>query len=178
MATLSTPQGSKAVKEHTRKPIIGVDLTAMVDLAFLLITFFMLTTSLSKKNALELAKPDQEVLPDNWIDYPASRTMTILIADNEKLVYYMGEAKSSEMKEATFKEIGDILVKAKTAIAKALENANDKAMYVILKPTPKSVYSNFVDILDEVIIAKVTTYAVDDKYFQAEETAFLYSKKI
>lgn len=72
MATLNVPQSGKAVKGSTRKPIPGVDLTAMVDLAFLLITFFMLTTSLSKMNVMDIAKPIPVTDPGQLAPWPAS----------------------------------------------------------------------------------------------------------
>lgn len=78
----------------SRKAAPKVDLTAMVDLAFLLITFFMLTTSLSKPIAMDIAKPDE---PEDGYQQPvpASRTMTILLGKDNKVAWYMGEAGKS-----------------------------------------------------------------------------------
>lgn len=59
MATLNESQSGKAVKGRTKKAAPKVDLTAMVDLMFLLTTFFMLTTTLSQLNAADIAKPDK-----------------------------------------------------------------------------------------------------------------------
>lgn len=61
----------------------------MVDLAFLLITFFMLTTSLSKPVAMDIAKPIVD--PETRLELPASRTMTILLGRNNQLAWYLGE---------------------------------------------------------------------------------------
>ncbi|RZL16347.1 MAG: biopolymer transporter ExbD, partial [Pedobacter sp.] len=70
MAELNISQNKKMVPK--------VDLTAMVDLAFLLITFFMLTTSLSKPVAMDIAKPDID--PNDYQEpWPASRTLTLLL---------------------------------------------------------------------------------------------------
>jgi biopolymer transport protein ExbD len=68
-----------------------VDLTAMVDLAFLLITFFMLTTTLSKPQSMPLGLPDLEDDPtDKPIKVDENHTLTVLLGDNDKMVYYMG----------------------------------------------------------------------------------------
>ena len=77
MATLNITQNSKAVKGSTLKKLPNVDLTAMVDLAFLLITFFMLTTSLAKIKSIDIAKPVPIKEITDLQAYPASRTMTI-----------------------------------------------------------------------------------------------------
>ncbi len=90
MATLNVPQNGKATSGRTTKALPSVDLTAMVDLAFLLITFFMLTTSLSKMNALDVAKP---VITDVPQPYAASRTMTILLGKNNQAVFYRAKRK-------------------------------------------------------------------------------------
>jgi biopolymer transport protein ExbD len=76
---------------RNRKVAPKVDLTAMVDLAFLLITFFMLTTSLSKPVAMDIAKPDEPTDPDAGLQVPASRTMTILLGKDNKVAWYMGK---------------------------------------------------------------------------------------
>ena len=105
MAELNISQGGKAVKGRTQRPFPKVDLTAMVDLAFLLITFFMLTTSLSKMKAMDIAKPvpiEDEV---DLMPYPASRTMTILLGKNNQAVYYMGETEKAAMKLVDLKTI-------------------------------------------------------------------------
>lgn len=178
MATLNVPQSGKAVKGSSRKPIPGVDLTAMVDLAFLLITFFMLTTSLGKMNAMEIAKPvpiDDGTPQEPW---PASRTLTVLLSDDDKVVYYLGEASKSQMHIANLSEIRTTLLAHQKIVAETHKLSKDKEMYVIIKPTSTSVYKNFVDVIDEMSINKVSTYAIDDKYLLDEEKSFMKIKGI
>src|SRR5215831_3481360 len=92
MAELNTGDGGgkKGQKVRSKKASTKVDLTAMVDLAFLLITFFMLTTSLSKPQSMDLGMPDKdEKTPDILI--AQERTMSVLIGPDNKLKIYMGQ---------------------------------------------------------------------------------------
>src|ERR1700679_2105613 len=93
MQELDTSGGGKhkGGKIRSKKSSTRVDLTAMVDLAFLLITFFMYTTTLSKPKAMNLVMPNNE---DQKAQLPiaASRSMTILLGSHHKLEWYMGEA--------------------------------------------------------------------------------------
>ncbi len=93
MAELNTGDGGggKGGKVRSKKQNSKVDLTAMVDLAFLLITFFMLTTSLSKPQSMDLSLPDKD--PDDKtppVKVDENRTMTVMMGENNKMVYYMG----------------------------------------------------------------------------------------
>lgn len=178
MATLNVPQSGKAVRGSSRKPIPGVDLTAMVDLAFLLITFFMLTTSLGKMNAMEIAKPDPVPTIEKLEPWPASRTLTVLLGKDDKVVYYLGEASKSPMRVANLSEIRGTLLANQKIVAETHKASKDQAMYVIIKPTSTSVYKNFVDVVDEMSINKINTYAIDDKYLLDEEKSFMKAKGI
>lgn len=163
MATLNIPQNGQAMKgkNRTRKAAPSVDLTAMVDLAFLLITFFMLTTSLSKSQAMEISKPVIDV-PSQ--PYPASRTVTLLLGKGNHIVWYRGEAGKSEPQKTTFSAIHEVLKGNKLAIARVHSSDPSKFMVVVIKPTEKSTYKNFVDALDEMKISDVKSYLIDDTH--------------
>src|ERR1700761_4581362 len=92
MAELDTSGGGKhkGGKVRSKKASTRVDLTAMVDLAFLLITFFMLTTTLAKKKEMDLTMPDNSV-KTSQLPIAASRSMTILLGSHNQLEWYMGE---------------------------------------------------------------------------------------
>src|ERR1700712_3740925 len=96
MAELDTSsKDGKGGKVRSKKASTRVDLTAMVDLAFLLITFFMLTTTLNKPQAMDLAMPDKDQKKDDQLAVAASRTMTVLLGSNDKIEWYIGEPGKS-----------------------------------------------------------------------------------
>ncbi len=162
MAELNTGGGGdKGGKVRSKKQSTKVDLTAMVDLAFLLITFFMLTTSLSKPLAMDIAKPDKdEKNKDNKLELRESQTMTILLGKNNKLAWYMGLAGKSTPTIEGYTDVRASLLKNK----KAVKDATGKDIIVVIKPTDGSTYKNFVDIMDELNITKtnISAPAIDD----------------
>lgn len=164
-------KGSKKVR--SKKQNSKVDLTAMVDLAFLLITFFMLTTSLSKPQSMDLGLPDKDDDPTKNKDVKVdeNRTMTILLGDNNQMKMYMGLLATPKLapKEIAYGKEGirKELLKQKEAVVEYTGN-KDKGLIVIIKPSKKSTYRNLVDILDEMAIADVPTYAIVNDYAPEE----------
>ncbi len=156
-------RGSKKVR--SKKLNSKVDLTAMVDLAFLLITFFMLTTSLSKPQSMDLGLPDKN--EDKKVDdikVDENRTMTVLLGDNNQMKYYMGIMNTPMApKDISYGKEGirAELLKRKKTVLEYTGNP-EKGLIVIIKPSKKSNYRNLVDILDEMAIADVPTYAIVD----------------
>ncbi|TAE39076.1 MAG: biopolymer transporter ExbD [Sphingobacteriales bacterium] len=169
MAELDTSGGGgKGKKTRSKKMSTKVDLTAMVDLAFLLITFFMLTTTLSKPQAMDMFMPDKSE-PEAELTVAASRTMTVLLASDNKIVWYMGIAGSTPPTVDNYGKSGiraSFLENNKKAIA--FTGNPKKGLMVIIKPTDKSNYKNFVDILDEVKIAGVPSYGIVNDVLPAE----------
>ena len=157
-------------KVRSKKANAKVDLTAMVDLAFLLITFFMLTTTLSKPQSMDLGLPDKPKIDDPTPPTPPEaaddRTVTVLLGAQNELKWYYGlPSKPFEgPSDATYGKAGiraELLKKEKT-IAQKYNNDPKKGMIVIIKPSKKSTYKNMVDILDEMAICNVKTYAIVD----------------
>lgn len=167
MAELNTGGGGGKKKGHVRskKQDASVDLTAMVDLAFLLITFFMLTTSLSKPQSMNLAMPDKEEKIDDPLPVADDRTMTLLLGEKNQIVWYYGlpEKPIEGPTKVGYGKNGvrkALLEKEKTVLSKYGDPK--KGLIVLIKASKKSTYRNLVDVLDEMAIAKVPTYAIVD----------------
>ena len=178
MAELNTgdgggKKGSKKVR--SKKSNSKVDLTAMVDLAFLLITFFMLTTTLSKPQSMNLGLPDKDPDKDKNKDVKVdeNRTMTILLGENNKLVRYVGllatPVAGGAPKDFAYGKDGirgELLSRKEKVLQ--YTGDKDKGMIVIIKPSKKSNYRNLVDILDEMAIVNVPTYAIVNEFTPEE----------
>jgi biopolymer transport protein ExbD len=187
MAELNTGDGGggKDKKVRSKKQNSKVDLTAMVDLAFLLITFFMLTTTLSKPQSMNLGLPDKDDKDSKNKDIKVdeNRTMTILLGDNDKLVRYVGllatPVAGGTPKDFPFGKEGiraELLSRKASVLAYSTAKGKPKnGMIVIIKPSKKSNYRNLVDILDEMAIVDVPTYAIVND-FTPEEQKLLEGK--
>lgn len=178
MAELDTSSGDKGGKVRSKKQSTKVDLTPMVDLAFLLITFFMLTTTLSKPQAMDIAKPDKDAKDENRLELRESQTMTILLGKNDKIAWYMGEAGKTPPTIESFDDIRSSLLKNKEDVKKK----TGRDIVIIVKPTDGANYKNFVDIMDEINITKtnINAPAVDDdpSHLMDAEKDFMKSKGI
>lgn len=163
-------KGSKKVR--SKKSNAKVDLTAMVDLAFLLITFFMLTTSLSKPQSMDLGLPDKEDdnKPEKDIKVDQKRTLTIILGKDNQIKWFHGLLATPEPggspTGAVYGKNGirkEILKRVESVEEYCKTRPNYKkgdGLIVIIKPTKKATYRNLVDILDEMAICDVPTYAI------------------
>ena len=140
------------------KKRVSPDMTPMVDLGFLLITFFMFTTTFSNPNAMSLFMPDDTGDTSPVID---DNTLTFILGENDRVFWYqkaLSEVKSEDLVETDYSLNGiraEILKRRN--IAPKPENFT-----VIIKSTDKSNYKNTVDILDEMEITKNKHYAIVD----------------
>lgn len=179
MAQLDTGGGKadKGGKVRSKKQNSSVDLTAMVDLAFLLITFFMLTTSLSKPQSMDLAMPDkgdEKVIDDIMIS--EDRTMNIILGPDNKIKMYMGQLASPKegpidlnySKESLRKEILK-KIKSVPLATRSTKYPNGEDLIVLIKASEKSSYKNLVDVLDEIAITKVKIYVIVDILKQEDQ---------
>lgn len=179
-------------KGKQKKMTIRVDFTPMVDMNMLLITFFMLCTSLSKPQTMEISMPsnDKSITEEDQTKVKASRAITLILGGDDRVFYYTGEPNYEDytsLKETTYEADGlramlmgrnaDIVAKIKALKAEKLEKKfsdeeyNERAMkikdvntapVVMIKATDGATYENLVDALDEMQICSISKYAIVD----------------
>jgi biopolymer transport protein ExbD len=130
-----------------------VDMTPMVDLGFLLITFFMLTTTFSKPKAMELLMPDKTDKVEDNTDIKESNALTLLLGKDNKVFWYEGMS-NPDVQTTDYSDSGIRQVLYK-------KSKNEK-LFVLIKPLDDASYRNMVDILDEMAITGVKSYAIVD----------------
>ena len=158
MAELDTSDGGGHKKgpgvKKSKKLSTRVDLTPMVDLGFLLITFFIFTTTVSQPTAMRINLPKDVDKPEEQNKVKASAVLTVMLAKNDQLYYYEGD-DPVKLQPSNFKNIRDIILDKK----KRTDTAD---FVVVLKPSKESTYKNVVNILDEMTIDGVKRYALVD----------------
>jgi biopolymer transport protein ExbD len=147
-----------------RKKLIRIDMTPMVDLGFLLITFFMFTTNFTKPNVMDLGLPAKDHIPNPTpppIDIDTKNQITFVIGKDNR-VFYHQQAKE-DLNINNLKETNFSGVNISKIISEAYNKAPKKEIFtIIVKPTDDSNYKNFVDMLDNIAISKKERYGVTD----------------
>lgn len=171
---------------------VRVDFTPMVDMNMLLITFFMLCTTLSKPQTMEISMPsnDKNITEEQQSKVKASQAITLLLSGEDKLYYYEGEPNYKDytsLKETTYAAEGlrTILLKKNAAAVREVaelkkqktdlkisEEAYAKKLSeiksgkdtptVIIKATDNALYKNLIDALDEMQICNIGKYVITD----------------
>ena len=131
-----------------------VDLTPMVDLGFLLITFFIFTTKMGEPTTMKLAVPKESIKDSMKI--ADTKTLNFILSGDDSLYYYEGSAVNNIKKIGYNKNVRDVIAQKRKTIES--QGYNPKDLTVLLKPTLQSSYKNVVDILDEMMISQVKTY--------------------
>jgi biopolymer transport protein ExbD len=154
------PGVKKAVKKSTR-----VDLTPMVDLGFLLITFFVFTTTMSQSTAMAMNEPKDSKDQQKEVKEPGA--MTILMGKANQVYYYFGQLDparvSEQFKSTDFKAIRTLITDKKKATPEG------DLMYVI-KSTDESTFGNAMNIIDEMTICGVKPgHYAEDKISETEK---------
>lgn len=147
----------KGGKVRSKKSPTKIDMTPMVDLAFLLLTFFMLTTTFAKPQTMEITMP----VPDDTVETPlkASKALTIILGEDDNLYYYQGllaegiEKPELQTSDYSAKGIRQVLLR----LGQEVED-----LVVLIKADEDSRYANMVDILDEMAITDTKKYAIVD----------------
>ena len=175
------PGVKKAKKLSTR-----VDMTPMVDLGFLLITFFVFTATMSSPTTLDLNMPKDVKDEKQKTEVKQSSVLTIMLGKADQVYYYEGQLEVGEgknnFKSSNFKDIRKIIIdKRKDVVSRHVHSdacepekqsakkkgepdwekaCEDMDFVVIIKPNDEATYKNTVDILDEMTINQVKRYAM------------------
>src|SRR5690349_19474857 len=146
--------GKKDGKVRSKKTSTKIDMTPMVDLAFLLLTFFVMTTTLNKPQTMEITMPEK--VKENDVQTPVNekKVLTVILAENDKVYWYIGMTDPT-VEVTNFSDGG---------IRKVLlqKNAEIDKMVVLIKATDESKYKNVVDILDEMNITNMQRFVLVD----------------
>jgi biopolymer transport protein ExbD len=159
-------QLNSGTSKHGRKKLsTRVDLTPMVDLGFLLITFFILTTTWTQVRAMKFYTPADG--PNTTA--AQSKTLTIIPGINNKVFYYHGSLENALQGKASgftsYNEqtgIGE-LIREKKAMLESTQKGSSKDLVFIITPTANASYKNTVDAIDEMLINDVKHYTVTEQ---------------
>lgn len=166
MAELNTAEsGSKKKhggKARSKKMSTKVDLTPMVDLAFLLITFFMLTTTLNKPNAMEVNIPKKPDKPEELLKVDERTILHLLLDKDDEVWWYEGIEPKGLKKTGFYNERGirDVIYKKQAQLKKDMGSSD--TLVVLIKTTDKARFKDMIDALDEMDITGVKKYALQD----------------
>ena len=159
---------------YNKKQIIRIDMTPMVDLGFLLITFFV-------PKATDLFMPKDESIHTQPLSN--SLALSLLLDDNNRVYYYNGDFKEAvkankifETNYSTYEGIGKIIRQKQKDIDASGKFADGrKGLMLLIKPSSGSVYKNVIDALDEAVINDVRKYAIMEP--GTEEIMYIATKK-
>jgi len=189
MAEITTNSKDSGKKGKPKKLSTRVDFTPMCDLGFLLITFFMLSTSMSKPQTMELSMPSKDkVTEEEQNKVKESTAVTIILGKDDKVYYYFGIGTAEanpQVIETGFapngirkvllernldvvnqlkplkQQLADQKLSQEEFNKKAIEiKGNKLAPVVMIKSTDDATYKNLVDILDEMQICNIGKFAL------------------
>jgi biopolymer transport protein ExbD len=194
MANLETAEAGKmnAGKVRSKKMSTRIDFTPMVDLGFLLITFFMLTTTLNKPQIMPVVFPEKIPIHEKPDEVKANRVLTLLLGANDLVYYYKGITnprldstnysaeglrkvilqQKAEVRAAGFEDKEYELTKKDGTKEQRIRNQ----AVVLIKPLERSRYKNVVDTFDEMAITDIATYVLLEPAVQ--EIAFVQDPSI
>lgn len=135
-------------------------MTPMVDLGFLLITFFMFTTNFTKVYKMDVKLPAKST-DGTYTEINEKNQVTFILGKNNRVFYHQsseGKLSTSNLKETQFKDEN-----IKQIISEACKTAPSKENFtIIIEPTDDANYKNFVDIFDNVSVSKESHYGISN----------------
>lgn len=142
----------KGGKVRVKKSSTRIDMTPMVDLAFLLLTFFVMTTTLNKPQAMQINMPDKPKDGDEQPEVNERNVLTLVLGEDDKIYWYIGITDPKvEVTDFSATGIRKVLLEKKTENPKLI---------VLIKSLDEARYKNMVDIMDEMNISSVQRFAL------------------
>jgi biopolymer transport protein ExbD len=167
MAEINSSAQRSSGGVRRRSSSIRIDMTPMVDLGFLLITFFMLTTVLNNPVVLPIEKFSNEEDTGQRKTIQERNLMTLVLGEKNKIYWFIGTTNPKvQVTDFSVNGIRKIILSKKAGI---------KDLYVFIKASEQSRYQNLVDILDEMTIADIKRYSLLE--VTNEETSLIASMK-
>ncbi|MHA4808357.1 ExbD/TolR family protein [Flavitalea flava] len=160
MAELQTNEHrNKGKKQRTRKFKLStrVDLTPMVDLGFLLITFFIFTTSMTRPTAMRLHVPDDRSNKDSS-ETAAGKTLNLVLGSHHTIWYYPGTDLQHAQTAGQPSALREIIIQQRKKMAGQYGNADE--LVVLIKPTKEASYGELIKVLDEMTIGQVKRFVL------------------
>lgn len=153
--------GVKRLKYHSLK----IDMTPMVDLGFLLISFFVITVQMGKPYEVRFNMPKDAT---DGTELQESAALTVLLGKNSEIWYYHGSWEDAIKQNQIFKTsfsykngIGGVIRNKQILLDNNPVITNGrKDLTILIKPAYNSNYTSIVDVLDEIIINNVKRYAL------------------
>lgn len=205
MAELNTGGDGGGGKKRAKKQSTRVDMTPLVDLAFLLLTFFVLTSTFSKPKVLRMIFPEKIKDKQNLKQPEVKNGLTILLTENDRIFYYNGALdKNTVLEETDYtkdglrkiliernapllkelssleKELSKIPEKDTAAknkvLAKVTEAQAKASLVVLVKTDDKASYANMIDVMDEFLITQIAKYFPMDEGFMPLEQKLVSDK--
>lgn len=173
--------GGKGKKKKS-KGVPPIDMTPMVDLGFLLLTFFILTTTMADPKTLPIMVPaDKKEDDPNQTKVAESKVMNILIVGEDRIYYYMGKPATEGGIELNSINHGKgirtkIMENAEKVRKKWRTKDDPEPMIIMIKMSPDAVYKNMVDIIDEMNITNQKKYMLIDLTKEEAEIISDYEK--
>lgn len=144
----------KGGKVRSKKGSTRIDMTPMVDLAFLLLTFFVMTTTLNKPQTMEITMPEKPKPGDEMPEINEKNVLTLLLGEDDKIYWYVGITDPVvEVSNFSATGIRKILLAKKAELPK---------LVVLIKAMDEAKYKNMVDIMDEMNISSMQRFALVD----------------
>lgn len=159
MAAIISPNKDAGKKKFSfKKKVLNIDLTPMVDLGFILVSFFVFTSAITRQTAMQIVTPnDSERGTNDRICQ--SCALTFITVQGDSIWYFEGMEAHANYQQCSLSEVRSIIMNKKRALQTQGDN---KELQVIIKCASNSEYSDMVNLIDECNISLVKRYYLDE----------------